>query len=263
MAEEPPSIEACLAQLKRHLDPAAAQAIEQLNAAINARVDRLTHAVEGPSPWLEVGRDLLRQVNGRAKTPKPKPVPKPKPKPPVVEKPASPPPAPAPAPVVDDTAAREAACRREEVERRRIEAERLELEAAAARLQASERGRAARKRRKKAPKPKQVYATGRKIENKKPSTHAEHELLLPLETVRAVVVRLHEAFPKVRDRRPPSVAAMAWGRRTRCSHRRAIAATLFARWRRGRNNHTDTAPVEKINNHPTRRSARPGTPRAP
>ena len=59
---KPPSINDCLAQLRQCLDPAAAAAIEQLNAAINARVDRLTQAVEGPSPWLEVGRALVRQV---------------------------------------------------------------------------------------------------------------------------------------------------------------------------------------------------------
>ena len=63
MAEaSPPSINDCLAQLRQCLDPAAAAAITQLNAAINARVDRLTQAVEGPSPWLEVGRALVRQV---------------------------------------------------------------------------------------------------------------------------------------------------------------------------------------------------------
>ena len=72
---------------------------------------------------------------------------------------------------------------------------------AASKLQASERGRAARKRRRKAPppqKPKQKYATGRKIENKQPSKHDEHQLDMPVERVRAVVVRLHEAFPKAR-----------------------------------------------------------------
>ena len=72
----PPSINDCLAQLRQCLDPAAAAAIEQLNAAINARVDRLTQAVEGPSPWLEVGRALVRQ----AQTTRPRSQPKPKPK---------------------------------------------------------------------------------------------------------------------------------------------------------------------------------------
>ena len=181
----PPSINDCLAQLRQCLDPAAAAAITQLNAAINARVDRLTQAVEGPSPWLEVGRALVRQVSHQ----RPRSQPKPKPqivkrKPRVVEKPAPPPPkAPAPAP----------ACPQPPI----IDAE---LTAAASKLQASERGRAARKRRRKAPpqKPKQKYATGRKIENKQPSKHDEHELTMPVERVRAVVVRLHEAFPKAR-----------------------------------------------------------------
>jgi hypothetical protein len=181
----PPSINDCLAQLRQCLDPAAAAAIEQLNAAINARVDRLTQAVEGPSPWLEVGRALVRQVQTTRPRSQPKPRPKPVPKRRVVaEKPAPPPPkAPAPAP----------ACPQPPI----IDAE---LTAAASKLQASERGRAARKRRRKAPppqKPKQKYATGRKIENKQPSKHDEHQLDMPVERVRAVVVRLHEAFPKV------------------------------------------------------------------
>ena len=99
MAEaSPPSINDCLAQLRQCLDPAAAAAITQLNAAINARVDRLTQAVEGPSPWLEVGRALVRQVEKRPRS-QPKPKPKPVPKRRVVtEQPAPPPPAPAPAP---------------------------------------------------------------------------------------------------------------------------------------------------------------------
>ena len=187
MAEsKPPSINDCLAQLRQCLDPAAAAAIEQLNAAINNRVDRLTQAVEGPSPWLEVGRALVRQVQTTRPRSQPKPKPKPVPKRRVVvEKPAPPPPkAPAPAP----------ACPQPPI----IDAE---LTAAASKLQASERGRAARKRRRKAPppqKPKQKYATGRKIENKQPSRHDEHELTMPVERVRAVVVRLHEAFPKAR-----------------------------------------------------------------
>ena len=180
----PPSINDCLAQLRQCLDPAAAAAIEQLNAAINARVDRLTQAVEGPSPWLEVGRALVRQVEKRPRS-QPKPKPKPVPRRVVKEKPAPPPPkAPAPAP----------ACPQPPI----VDAE---LTAAASKLQASERGRAARKRRRKAPppqKPKQKYATGRKIENKQPSKHDEHELTMPVERVRAVVVRLHEAFPKAR-----------------------------------------------------------------
>ena len=184
MAEaSPPSINDCLAQLRQCLDPAAAAAITQLNAAINARVDRLTQAVEGPSPWLEVGRALVRQVQTTRPRSQPKPKPKPVPKRRVVvEKPAPPPPAPAPAP----------ACPQPPI----IDAE---LTAAASKLQASERGRAARKRRRKAPppKPKQKYATGRKIENKQPSKHEEHQLDMPVERVRAVVVRLHEAFPKV------------------------------------------------------------------
>jgi hypothetical protein len=183
---KPPSINDCLAQLRQCLDPAAAAAIEQLNAAINARVDRLTQAVEGPSPWLEVGRALVRQVPTTRPSSKPKPRPKPVPKRRVVvEKPAPPPPAPAPAPV----------CAQPPI----IDAE---LTAAASKLQASERGRAARKRRRKAPppqKPKQKYATGRKIENKQPSKHDEHQLDMPVERVRAVVVRLHEAFPKVKS----------------------------------------------------------------
>ena len=187
MAEAPPpSINDCLAQLRQCLDPAAAAAITQLNAAINARVDRLTQAVEGPSPWLEVGRALVRQVPTARPRSQPKPKPKPVPKRRVVaEKPAPPPPkAPAPAP----------ACPQPPI----IDAE---LTAAASKLQASERGRAARKRRRKAPppqKPKQKYATGRKIENKQPSKHEEHQLDMPVERVRAVVVRLHEAFPKAR-----------------------------------------------------------------
>ena len=185
MAEAPPpSINDCLAQLRQCLDPAAAAAITQLNAAINARVDRLTQAVEGPSPWLEVGRALVRQVQTTRPRSQPKPKPKPVPRKRVVkEKPAPPPPAPAPAP----------ACPQPPI----IDAE---LTAAASKLQASERGRAARKRRRKAPppKPKQKYATGRKIENKQPSKHEEHELTMPVERVRAVVVRLHEAFPKAR-----------------------------------------------------------------
>ena len=115
----------------------------------------------------------------------------------VVEKPAPPPPkAPAPAP----------ACPQPPI----IDAE---LTAAASKLQASERGRAARKRRRKAPppqKPKQKYATGRKIENKQPSKHEEHELTMPVERVRAVVVRLHEAFPKARGGVRELVAATAW-----------------------------------------------------
>ena len=177
---KPPSINDCLAQLRQCLDPAAAAAITQLNAAINARVDRLTQAVEGPSPWLEVGRALVRQVPTARPRSQPKPKPKPVPKRRVVaEKPAPPPPkAPAPAP----------ACPQPPI----IDAE---LTAAASKLQASERGRAARKRRRKAPpqKPKQKYATGRKIENKQPSKHEEHELTMPVERVRAVDVRLHTA----------------------------------------------------------------------
>ena len=41
---KPPSINDCLAQLRQCLDPAAAAAIEQLNAAINARVDLMLQA---------------------------------------------------------------------------------------------------------------------------------------------------------------------------------------------------------------------------
>ena len=40
---KPPSINDCLHQLRQCLDPAAAAAIEQLNVAINARVDRRTY----------------------------------------------------------------------------------------------------------------------------------------------------------------------------------------------------------------------------
>ena len=43
----------------------------------------------------------------------------------------------------------------------------------------------------------QQYATGRVIENKRPSTHEEHELLLPLEQVRAVVLRLNGHLQRV------------------------------------------------------------------
>ena len=130
MAEAPPpSTNDCLAPLRKCLDPTAAAAITQLNAAINARVDRLTQAVEGPSPWLEVGRALVRQAQTTRPRSQPKPKPKPVPRRVVKEKPAPPPPAPAPAP----------ACPQPPI----IDAE---LTAAASKLQASERGRAARKR---------------------------------------------------------------------------------------------------------------------
>ena len=49
--------------------------------------------------------------------------------------------------------------------------------------------------------PKQKYATGRKIEHIKPTTHAEHECVLPFEQLRAVVIRLQETMTKVRNRR--------------------------------------------------------------
>ena len=48
-----------MAQLRAHLDPEAVEAIAQLNASLNARIDRLSQAVQGPSsPWLELGRAL-------------------------------------------------------------------------------------------------------------------------------------------------------------------------------------------------------------
>ena len=45
--------------------------------------------------------------------------------------------------------------------------------------------------------PKQKYATGRVIENQKPSTHEEHELVLPFEQLRGVVIRLHDTMQRV------------------------------------------------------------------
>ena len=57
-------MEAVLASLRAHLDPEAAAAIEKLNASLNARLDLLTHAVQGPSPWLDVGRALVAEVGG-------------------------------------------------------------------------------------------------------------------------------------------------------------------------------------------------------
>ena len=183
---KPPSINDCLAQLRQCLDPAAAAAIEQLNAAINARVDRLTQAVEGPSPWLEVGRALVRQVP--------------------TTRPRSAAQAQAEAGPEAESGGRKTGAATTKSpgagpgvppaahHRRRVDGGGVEAAS-------FERGRAARKRRRKAPppqKPKQKYATGRKIENKQPSKHEEHELTMPVERVRAVVVRLHEAFPKVR-----------------------------------------------------------------
>jgi len=49
--------------------------------------------------------------------------------------------------------------------------------------------------------PRQKYATGRVIEHVKPTTHAEHECVLPFEQLRAVVVRLQETMTRVRHRR--------------------------------------------------------------
>ena len=49
--------------------------------------------------------------------------------------------------------------------------------------------------------PKQKYATGRVIEHVKPTTHAEHECVLPFEQLRAVVIRLQETMTRVRHRR--------------------------------------------------------------
>ena len=54
-----------MAQLRAHLDPEAVEAIAQLNASLNARIDRLSQAVEGPSPWLDLGRAPVQQVGGR------------------------------------------------------------------------------------------------------------------------------------------------------------------------------------------------------
>ena len=62
--------------------------------------------------------------------------------------------------------------------------------------------------------PQDGFATGRVIEHKKPSTHAEHTLLLPLEQVRAVVIRLHEVLAQARRSvRRRAVASTAWGGR--------------------------------------------------
>ena len=46
------------------------------------------------------------------------------------------------------------------------------------------------------PLQEQKYSTGRVIEHKKPSTHAEHELVIPFEQLRSVVIRLQDEMQK-------------------------------------------------------------------
>ena len=47
------------------------------------------------------------------------------------------------------------------------------------------------------PLQEQKYSTGRVIEHKKPSTHAEHELVIPFAQLRSVVIRLQDEMQKV------------------------------------------------------------------
>ena len=68
---------------------------------------------------------------------------------------------------------------------------------AAAEKKAEEARQAAERRLSGHHEPKQKYATGRTIENQKPSTHEEHELVMPFDQLRAVVVRLIETMTKV------------------------------------------------------------------
>ena len=46
------------------------------------------------------------------------------------------------------------------------------------------------------PLQEQKYSTGRVIEHKKPSTHAEHELVIPFAQLRNVVIRLQDEMQK-------------------------------------------------------------------
>ena len=68
---------------------------------------------------------------------------------------------------------------------------------AAAEQRAEEARKAAERRLSGHSEPKQKYATGRTIENQKPSTHEEHELVMPFDQLRAVVVRLIETMTRV------------------------------------------------------------------
>ena len=92
--------------------------------------------------------------------------------------------------------------RREEAELPEVELTQDELtreEMRAAAEQRAEEARRAHERwlEEQGIEEKQKYSTGRKIENIKPSTHAEHELVIPFDQLRAVVIRLHDTMQRV------------------------------------------------------------------
>ena len=93
--------------------------------------------------------------------------------------------------------------------------------------------------------PKQKYATGRVIEHIKPTTHAEHECVLPFEQLRAVVIRLQETMTKVRHRRPTLYDIYIY------------ILYIYVHWS------SRTRYIYIPNSHTPHRSARPGTTRAP
>ena len=173
---KPPSINDCLAQLRQCLDPRPPRPSPNSMWPSTRASTASRKLWKGPRPGSRSGRAFVRQVRRRGRGASPSPSEAGPEEESRGKKPAPPPP--------KSPGARASMCATPIID--------AELTAAASKLQAAERGRAARKRRRKLHRPKSPNKSTppAENENKQPSKHEEHELDMPGQRVRAVV-RLH------------------------------------------------------------------------